>query len=795
MRKILFLLAIFFLSLSTRAQTFSFTVIVIDSISGESLPGTIIKPLGQKGAQTDTSGKVVFNLPKGNYTIELSAIGYKTKSLNFALQANLLEIIKLSPDDAQLEVVVVSAGRYEQKVEEVSVSISVLKSDLIENKNTVNSETILEQVPGVTVQDGQVSIRGGSGFAYGAGSRVLMVVDDMPLLSGDAGDIKFNAIPVENIEQIEVMKGASSVLYGSSALNGVVHIRTAYPRAKPLTKINFTSGVYCPPRRDSIKWWDSNPYFNGLTFLHSRQINQLDLVAGGAYYGDKGYREGEEEFRGRLNVSMRYRSKRHKGLNYGLNAGGQKAKGGLFVIWENENQVYQPSGGANPDSAGSTLSRFDNDRFNVDPYLNYYTKKGNKHTLRGRWFNTTNRNETDTTDQGSVANMCFAEYQYLLKMKNDFTLTTGMAGYLNFIEAALYGDHQGSNVAAFAQADKKWNRLNVSAGVRLEYYQLDGEETISSYKIIKGNDTTTFPVQPVFRAGANYRLGKATYLRSSFGQGYRYPTVAEKYVRTNVGALQLFPNADLQAETGWSAELGVKQMARIGNWKGYLDVAGFVTEYDNMVEFTFGVYNPSNIALSFDPNDEGYIFNWVGFRSENAERARISGIDIELAGTGKVGQTQLTVYAGYTYMNPVTLNDDSAYRATFSDSLTTMLKYRYKHLVKGDVQLDYKKISVGASVRYNSFMSNVDKTFYNLQIPVGGGYFISLGDYLLKGYPKYRERFNKGNIIFDARFFWNLNENSRLGIIANNVFNVEYMGRPGDVGAPLTISAQYILKF
>ena len=63
--------------------------------------------------------------------------------------------------------------------------------------------------------DGEPQIRSGSGFSYGAGSRVMVMVDDLPVLSGDAG--RPTASSFENLEQIEVIKGASSVLYGSAA--------------------------------------------------------------------------------------------------------------------------------------------------------------------------------------------------------------------------------------------------------------------------------------------------------------------------------------------------------------------------------------------------------------------------------------------------------------------------------------------------------------------------------------------------------------------------------------------------
>src|SRR5690606_34288653 len=131
-----------------------------------------------------------------------------------------------------------------------------------------------DQTPGLNIMDGEPQIRGGSGFTFGVGSKVSVLIDDMPMLSGDAGRPEWGFIPVENIEQIEVTKGASSVLSGSSALSGYINIRTAYPKSKPQTKINLYSGFYSRPQADSATWWDDYPFIHGMNFLHSRIIKK-----------------------------------------------------------------------------------------------------------------------------------------------------------------------------------------------------------------------------------------------------------------------------------------------------------------------------------------------------------------------------------------------------------------------------------------------------------------------------------------------------------------------------------------
>ncbi len=791
--KYIFTLIFLIFSSITFSQDATLKGIITDKITKEPLIGANVIYADGKGTVTGIDGDYTLVIPAGSYTIKFRYVGYEDVSKKITLTAG--QVLKIDVElsaGKELETVVVSAGKFEQKLEDLTVSMAVIKPSLLENKNVTNAETILEQVPGVTVQDGQVCIRGGSGFAYGAGSRVLMMVDELPLLSGDAGDVKWNTLPIENLSQIEVIKGASSVLFGSSALNGAINIRTAYPTDKPVTKLSITHAIYDNPSRSEIKWWDENPYYTGINFMHSQQFGNMDLVVGGAGFSDQGYRAEEDEHRGRLNFNIRYRSKKHEGLSYGVNGNGQYSKAGVFLIWKDSTDVYRPSYGNDAANPETTVSVNYGWRVNIDPYMDWFTKKGNRHTLRTRVYWVRN---TNNTNQSSNSYLTYGEYQFQKKFKNDMTITSGIAGYYNTVVSELYNNHSGNNVGIFSQIDKKLGtRWSVSGGVRFEYFKLDDAEAVSSYKIIRGTDTTTFPIQPVIRAGANYKLFEHTNLRASFGQGYRYPSIAEKFVNTNVGALNLFPNENLQPERGWSSEFGVMQAIKIGKWKGYVDAAFFWTEYKDMMEFAFGVYNPDSIPLSFSPTSPGYAFNWVGFRAQNAEDARINGLDFSIVGTGKVGNCDLSIFAGYTYMNPITLNTDSTYLASFSDTTSNILKYRYKHLIKADVQLDYKSWSLGVSVRYNSHMVNIDKSFEELIIPLGLGY-LNMGDYLLPGLPGYRAAQKKGTTVVDLRVSYEINENAKISAVINNLFNLEYMGRPGDVQSPRTFAMQFKVEF
>ena len=236
MRLIAVLLALFGAA-GTFAQTTLLKGVVRDSLSGEPLFGVNVIHAPGKGVATDPSGAFSMPLPFGEYTIAFSCVGYVSVTRHVVLSGSTTGTldVRMRPSVAQLDMVVISAGRFEQRVGEVTQSLSVIRPELIRNKNITSLNEALDQVPGVVIVDEEPQIRAGSGFSYGAGSRVQVLVDDVPILSGDIGRPNWSFLPIENLEQVEVIKGASSVLYGSAALSGVINVRTAFPMEKPST--------------------------------------------------------------------------------------------------------------------------------------------------------------------------------------------------------------------------------------------------------------------------------------------------------------------------------------------------------------------------------------------------------------------------------------------------------------------------------------------------------------------------------------------------------------------------------
>ena len=309
------ILLFFHLPLETIGQNAIVKGSIIDAEEKESLIGANIILNNGIGTATDFEGNYSLSVPAGEYQMTFKYIGYQTQKQNITLAKGEEKIFNISlfAESNQLNDVVVSASKYEQKLGDVAVSMAIIKPALIENKATRDAEAIIEQVPGVQINENQVSIRGGSGWSYGAGSRVLVMVDGMPMIAGDANDIKWTAIPLENISQIEILKGASSVLYGSSALNGVINIRTQYPKDEPITKINVSTGFYMPGYanrkltsmnnldsividdsdtiavRNNQTWWEKPRGYAQANITHFRKLNgNNEMVLGGSSMKDHG---------------------------------------------------------------------------------------------------------------------------------------------------------------------------------------------------------------------------------------------------------------------------------------------------------------------------------------------------------------------------------------------------------------------------------------------------------------------------------------------------------------------------
>ncbi|MGC9341176.1 MAG: TonB-dependent receptor plug domain-containing protein, partial [Bacteroidales bacterium] len=308
------------------------------------------------------------------------------------------------------------------------------------------------------------------------------------------------------------------------------------------------------------------------------------------------------------------------------------------------------------------------------------------------------------------------------------------------ISSEFYGNHNAVNLAAYAQADiTPVEKLKLVAGVRLEFNSLNGE----SDRIV-----------PLFRAGLNYRLSDYTFLRASYGQGYRYPSIAEKFAATTLGAVRIVPNPDILPESGWSSEIGIKQGLAISNLGGFADLAFFYTRNTDMIEYLFGIY----------PDPAGSSFSY-GFKSTNIENSKVYGTELSFLLNMEDSRLNHSISGGYTFIHPLEINP----RANEQDIL--YLKYRRKHSFKINYSGDYRFLEFGMDISIASKILRIDEVFLNELTR----------EIILPGFYDYWIASNKGNIIIDPNIGIEVAENYRISFAIKNILNAEYMGRPGDI--------------
>jgi len=700
------------------------------------------------GTTTDQNGNFIIKTDIGKLNIGFQFIGYKSTARSLSIISNdTIELnVGLDMEIQEIGQIVVSANKTEQKVAELTVSMDVIKSGDFLKTHITDAQELINKTPGIEVLDGQVSIRGGSGFSYGVGSRVLALIDGLPVLSPDAGNIKWQFLPLENISQVEIIKGASSVLYGSSALNGIINFRTADATNIPVTQFFAETGIYGKPKNKNWVWWDSPRVFSSVSFSHLQKIGKTDIGLGINLLTNTGYRKFNDEKLGRVSFRIKHHNEKIKGLVYGLNINSGYTAKRDFILWENA-----ASGALKQDT--SSVSLLHGSFVAVDPYISFNNSGRFKHDLRIRLQSSNNRFPVRDKNNSDAFSF-YTEYQSTYKLSDLMSITAGVSENFSKILSNFYGDHEEMNLAGFAQLEASpVPRLKLVAGLRVEQNKLDRELD----KIV-----------PIFRTGINWQAADYTFLRASFGQGSRYPSIAEKFASTTLGSVRIYPNPFVKPETGWSSEIGIKQGIQFAGMTGQADLSLFLSQSSNMIEYIFGSYQDHVTG----------VYDW-GFLATNIEQSRVYGSELEFFLNKSFGAFNTTITGGYTYIYPVEFN-------AFTHKNTTIyLKYRRKDTGKLSINSSWKRFDFGINLYARSKILNIDDVFLSPEFR----------EKILPGFFDYWTGHNTGYFLMDGNIGYRLNEILSLSLAIKNITNTEYMGRPGDIQPQRNFSLRLSGKF
>ena len=746
----IFLLTIIFASsgLLCEAQlNYVLSGTVKDAVTGDPLISSTIEACGIIAA-SDLEGNFTMDVPEKTCQLVVRYLGYEvfSESIELPLEDGKDFIVFLNPSSNILNQVAITANKFQQKTAESTVSLELIKPALVSSSNRQSADEVLDLIPGVDIVDGQANIRGGSGYSYGAGSRVLLVIDDMPALQFDGGNSRWDDIAIENIQQVEVLKGASSVLYGSSALNGVIQFTSNQPGRVPKTKVGLSYRHYLAPTDPKRLWWDESPFEATAFVTHSQKFKKLDVTAGAFVNRLNSYNQFTTEERGRAYIRTKYHISptMHLQLNADLNVGDNSS----FFYWGNAlRKSFTPG--------DNTVTTSKLTRYKIDPVLTWYDGNKDKHVIKGRWYSTDNVTNLNQTVQSDFQYFSY-NYRKSLDSKNA-KIIAGFEGLANQTTAELYSNanYTGYNGAVFVQWNQKlWDKFSYVIGGRYELNALNNPDF--TYQVDEVNydvkKDQALEAKPVFRAGVNYQAAEGTYLRASLGQGYRYPTIAEKFTSTVAGGIVVIPNPDLEAETGWSGEVGIRQELQFDFLSMYIDVAGFYSRYNNMMEFTL-----SQRFLG-------------GFEARNIGNTIIAGLDNSVGMQWNLGALKISAMAAYTFVDPVYQEFTEEIKST-ATSEENILKYRYRHSVKSNLAIELWGASLWINQRYTSHMVSIDRNF----------------ELFINGIADFRNAFDQGFNVMSAQVAYKY-KFVKIGVNIDNAFNVLYTERPALLEAPRNIS-------
>lgn len=558
---------------------------VTDAKTGIPLIGANVQVLNTvRGAGTGADGHYhILDLPPAEYEVRVSMISYKTKvqkvqiqvgtpsSLNFELQETAIEF----------DPIVVLAGKTKQRLDQANVSLSVITSKDIERRNPVNLIQALEDAPGVNFIGNQINIRGSTGFTFGAGNKVLLLLDGVPVYASDTGEFNWDMLPPLDIEQIEVLKGAGSTLWGASALGGVVNIVTKSPSEDGQLKYAFSGGKYGYPKYTEWKWTDHDRlYYNRQDISYSKKFGQFGMRVSGGRYVSTGYRElGDFE---KYNLTGKFDYRFANAVKWTGYAAYSFIDQGFFIQWKSPNDPYEVD------------DAYADNYFNTHQ-LNLYTKLNIPFStkfavnLRGSFIRTLMGNQFG---EGTDFNPAFGqgiELQADWIPVSNHVITAGIQ--YQHDTGDIQGHHKGYAMGPYIQDEWKYREnLRTTFGLRYDQYQLIGGQ-----------------IEDLFspRVGVNWQPFKTTSIRGSVGSGFRAATIVERFLELTVMNFKIQSNPDLKAERAWAYDVGVRQYIT-PDWN--MDVSFFDNEYWDLIE--------AHLDL---------IRGQIQFR--NIGRARIQGIE------------------------------------------------------------------------------------------------------------------------------------------------------------------------
>lgn len=262
MKSVLLLLTILLIQLSSFPQSTNIKIKVNTSDDSSSISRANISLSDIYFGTTNNFGEADFNsLPPGKYFIKISHIAYKRFESNIEIISDTVLMIQLASESLKLQDVIVTSNKYDQNIQMLPYSVSSISKKEIEMSPSITVSDLLKTESGISLlRDGiwgtEVSIRGLSR------ANVVTLIDGNRIETSTDISARLSMFDLNDVERIEVIKGAASSLYGSGATGGTINI---------ISK----SGHY------TSKLSISGSYSGGFNSVNNLYSNGINIIASG----------------------------------------------------------------------------------------------------------------------------------------------------------------------------------------------------------------------------------------------------------------------------------------------------------------------------------------------------------------------------------------------------------------------------------------------------------------------------------------------------------------------------------
>ncbi|MEE0235123.1 MAG: TonB-dependent receptor [Bacteroidales bacterium] len=567
---------------------------VIDKATGEHLPYIVVMLKGTTiGVTTENTGHyMIRNIPEGSFTVEVSAIGYKTQTREIKVRRGRSYEVNftLEEDFVQIDGVIVSATRSETTRRMSPTLVNVVGMDTYNKTNATTVAQGLVFQPGIRVENNcqncgfqQVRINGLDG------QYTQILIDSRPIFSALAGVYGIEQLPANMVDRVEIMRGGGSALFGSSAIAGTINIITKEPVrnsssiSHTVTSIAGSSafhnttdinasivsednklGLAVFGQNTSKDAWDANgDGFTELSNISGQTVGFRGYIKTGLYSKVTAEYHHLQEFRrGGDNLDLPpHEAMIAEQTEHGINTGGLK------YDWFSKNQKHRLN-------AFVSMQHIDRESYygaGQDP--NAYGKT------------------TDLTWVGG------AQYVYkmgrCLFMPSD--LTVGMEYNEDYLRDNMWGydrvtDQTVRILSAYAQNEWKNERWGILLGGRLDKHSLMERLIFSP------------------RANLRYNPSENINFRASYSYGFRAPQAFDEdlHIDNVGGTVSMIRLADdLRVEKSQSVSISADMYHRWGDWQGNFLVEGFFTDLADVFALKELGINEEGILIKERHNESG----------------------------------------------------------------------------------------------------------------------------------------------------------------------------------------------